>query len=92
MPKAPVRAGPQKSHPAAASTLAGASEQVSIAQAQLDSAEADLAKTVIYSPLDGTISQLNSQLGERVGGTATMTGTPGCGWSAPWRGHTAAVA
>jgi HlyD family secretion protein len=59
----------------AKSTLAGAVEQVSIAQAQLNSAEADLSKTVIYSPLDGTISKLNSQLGERVVGTATMAGT-----------------
>jgi HlyD family secretion protein len=59
----------------AKTTLAGAVEQVSIAQAQLDSAEADLSKTVIYSPLDGTISKLSSQLGERVVGTATMAGT-----------------
>jgi HlyD family secretion protein len=59
----------------AKSSLAAAVEQVSIAQAQLDSAEADLSKTVIYSPLDGTVSKLNSQLGERVVGTATMAGT-----------------
>ncbi len=59
----------------AKAALAAAAEQVSIARAQLDSAEADLSKTVIYSPLDGTISQLNSQLGERVVGTATMAGT-----------------
>jgi HlyD family secretion protein len=59
----------------AKTTLAGAVEQVSIAQAQLVSAEADLSKTVIYSPLDGTVSKLNSQLGERVVGTATMAGT-----------------
>ncbi len=59
----------------AKTTLAGAVEQVSIAQAQLQSAEADLSKTVIYAPLDGTVSKLNSQLGERVVGTATMAGT-----------------
>jgi HlyD family secretion protein len=59
----------------AKTTLAGAVEQVSIAQAQLVSAEADLSKTAIYSPLDGTISKLSSQLGERVVGTATMAGT-----------------
>jgi len=59
----------------AKTTQAGSVEQVSIAQAQLDSAEADLSKTVIYSPLDGTVSKLNSQLGERVVGTATMAGT-----------------
>lgn len=59
----------------AKTTLDASIEQVSIAQAQLTSAEADLSKTVIFSPLDGTVSQLNSQLGERVVGTATMTGT-----------------
>lgn len=55
--------------------LAAATEQVSIAQAQLNSAEVDLSKTVIYSPLNGTVSKLISQLGERVVGTATMAGT-----------------
>jgi HlyD family secretion protein len=59
----------------AKTTQAAAVEQVSIAQAGLDAAEANLSETVIYSPLDGTISQLNSQLGERVVGTATMAGT-----------------
>ena len=59
----------------AKTTQAGAIEQVSIARAQLDSAEADLSKTVIYSPIDGTVSALFSQLGERVVGTATMAGT-----------------
>jgi HlyD family secretion protein len=59
----------------AKTTVAASLEQMSIAQAQLSSAEADLSKTVIYSPLDGTVSKLNSQLGERVVGTATMAGT-----------------
>ena len=57
------------------STLDGAIEQVSIARAQLDSAEADLSKTTVYSPLTGTVSKLNSELGERVVGTAQMAGT-----------------
>ncbi len=59
----------------AKTTLDGAIEQVSIAHAQLDSSEADLSKTTIYSPLTGTVSKLNSQLGERVVGTAQMAGT-----------------
>ncbi len=59
----------------AKTTLDGAVEQVGIAKAQLETAEADLSKTTIYSPLDGTVSKLNSQLGERVVGTATMAGT-----------------
>lgn len=59
----------------AVTTLAGAVQQVDIASAALQSAETDLSKTTIYSPLEGTISQLNSQLGERVVGTAMMAGT-----------------
>jgi len=46
-----------------------------MAQAGLDRAAEDLSKTTIYSPLSGTISKLNSQLGERVVGTATYQGT-----------------
>jgi HlyD family secretion protein len=49
--------------------------QVDVAKASLDRALEELAKTTIYSPLTGTVSKLNSQLGERVVGTAMMTGT-----------------
>jgi HlyD family secretion protein len=59
----------------AVTTLAGSVQQVDIASATLQSAETDLSKTTIYSPLEGTISKLNSQLGERVVGTAMMAGT-----------------
>jgi HlyD family secretion protein len=63
------------SYDVAVSTRDGAKEQISIARAQLDSAEADLSKTTVYSPLTGTVSKLNSELGERVVGTAQMAGT-----------------
>lgn len=59
----------------ARASLAGSAEQVGMAYASLQSAESDLSKTKIFSPLDGTVSQLNSQLGERVVGTAMMAGT-----------------
>src|SRR5690606_38627315 len=49
--------------------------QVNVAMASLDRASEELAKTTIYSPLTGTVSKLNSQLGERVVSTAMMTGT-----------------
>ena len=49
--------------------------QVNVAKAALQRAEEELAKTTIFSPITGTISKLNSQLGERVVGTAMMTGT-----------------
>jgi HlyD family secretion protein len=52
-----------------------AKHQINVAKAALDRAQEDLAKTTIYSPLTGTVSKLNSQLGERVVGTAMMTGT-----------------
>ena len=45
------------------------------AKAALAKAEDELAKTIIYSPMDGTITKLRSQLGERVVGTAMMSGT-----------------
>lgn len=59
----------------AKSTLAGAVQQIQMAHAALQRAEDDLSKTTIYSPLTGTITKLNSQIGERVVGTAMMAGT-----------------
>lgn len=55
--------------------LESATHQVAMARAALDRAEEDLSKTIIHSPLDGVIIRLNSQLGERVVGTAMMAGT-----------------
>ncbi len=55
--------------------LDSANDQVNVAKATVDSAEEELAKTTIVSPLDGTISKLNSQLGERVLGTVQNAGT-----------------
>lgn len=52
-----------------------ASHQVDVAKASLARAEEELNKTTILSPITGTVSKLNSQLGERVVGTAMMTGT-----------------
>ena len=52
-----------------------ATHQAAMAKASLDRAHEELSKTTISSPLNGTISKLNSRLGERVVGTATMAGT-----------------
>jgi HlyD family secretion protein len=52
-----------------------ATHQVEMAKAQLDSADEQLAKTTIVSPLTGTVTKLNSQLGERVLGTVQNVGT-----------------
>ncbi|MCC6397984.1 MAG: efflux RND transporter periplasmic adaptor subunit [Bacteroidetes bacterium] len=45
------------------------------ASASLDQANESLRKTTILSPMDGTVSQLNSELGERVLGTVQFQGT-----------------
>jgi HlyD family secretion protein len=55
--------------------LEGATNQVEMAQASVDSAQDSLDKTTIVSPVDGTITELNSQLGERVLGTVENAGT-----------------
>ena len=45
------------------------------ARANLDEAFKNLKRTTIIAPISGTVTQLNVELGERVVGTATMTGT-----------------
>jgi HlyD family secretion protein len=55
--------------------LESAIDQVDVAKAAVDSAQDSLDKTTIVSPLDGTITKLNSQLGERVLGTVQNAGT-----------------
>jgi HlyD family secretion protein len=52
-----------------------AADQVNVAQAAVDNAQDLLNKTTIAAPLDGTITTLNSQLGERVLGTVQNAGT-----------------
>jgi HlyD family secretion protein len=65
----------QASYDIALAQLTNAEHQVEMARALLSSAEEELAKTTIASPLTGTISKLNSQLGERVLGTVQNVGT-----------------
>ncbi|MGO9587869.1 MAG: efflux RND transporter periplasmic adaptor subunit [Limisphaerales bacterium] len=55
--------------------LDSADDQVNVAKANVDNAEEQLERTTIVSPLDGTVSKLNSQLGERVLGTVQNAGT-----------------
>lgn len=45
------------------------------AQASLRDANESLAKTTIYSPMNGTVSQLLSEVGERVSGSSFTQGT-----------------
>jgi HlyD family secretion protein len=55
--------------------LDSAAHQVDVAKAAVDSAKDSLDKTTIMAPLAGTISKLNSRLGERVLGTVQNVGT-----------------
>jgi HlyD family secretion protein len=55
--------------------LETATHQVDQSKFGLDNATADLNKTTIYSPIDGTVVNLSSQLGERVLGTSFNKGT-----------------
>lgn len=55
--------------------LDSADDQVNVAKAQVDNAEEQLAKTTITSPLTGTITDLNAEVGERVLGTTYNVGT-----------------
>ena len=48
---------------------------VTQAAASLNQARESLAKTSIYAPIDGTVSQLISELGERVSGSSFTEGT-----------------
>src|SRR5882672_4624864 len=59
----------------ARATFQSSEHQVNVANAALSRADEDLSKTTISSPIAGTVSKLNSQQGERVVGTAMMTGT-----------------
>jgi len=49
--------------------------QVENAEARLQEAQKQLDKTSIYAPMDGTVSKLNVEAGERVVGTSQMAGT-----------------
>jgi HlyD family secretion protein len=55
--------------------LTNAVHQADQAKFALEKAEDDLSKTTIRSPIDGTVTKLKSQLGERVLGTSFNMGT-----------------
>lgn len=45
------------------------------AEARMKEANQNLDRTIIYAPVDGTVSKLNVEVGETVLGTSQMTGT-----------------
>jgi HlyD family secretion protein len=56
-------------------SVVAAEFQVKSAEATLREARENLVKTNIFAPMDGTISRLAAELGERVVGTSQFTGT-----------------
>lgn len=59
----------------AQATYENALAQIKRTEGSLSQARDQLSKTVIYSPMDGTISAQNSEVGERVVGTGSFAGT-----------------
>jgi len=60
---------------AAKKSLEASKYSIQSAQAALSEARENLQKTTIYAPMDGTVSKLNVEIGERVVGTMQMAGT-----------------
>ena len=60
---------------AAKKSLEASKYSIQSAQATLSEARENLQKTTIYAPMDGTVSKLNVEIGERVVGTMQMAGT-----------------
>lgn len=65
----------QTSYDIAKARLEAAEFAVESAQASLSEAQEDLERTRIFSPMDGTVSKLDVELGERVVGTGMQAGT-----------------
>lgn len=60
---------------AAQANVRAAQFSIQSAEASLRDASENLRKTTIYAPVNGTVSKLNVELGERVVGTSQMAGT-----------------
>jgi HlyD family secretion protein len=65
----------QAAHDVAINTYESSLHEIERAQAGSSQARDQLSKTTIYSPIDGTITLLNSKLGERVVATNQFAGT-----------------
>jgi HlyD family secretion protein len=65
----------QAAYDMAKNTHESSLHQIEQAQASSSQARDSLAKTTIYSPLEGTVTVLNSKLGERVVATNQFAGT-----------------
>ncbi len=59
----------------ARSSLRAAEYAIRSGEAQLNEARENLLKTTVYAPMDGIVSRMNVEKGERVVGTSQMSGT-----------------
>src|ERR671937_202110 len=62
-------------HDVAKNTYESSLHEIERAQASSSQARDQLSKTTIYSPIDGTVTVLNSKLGERLVATGQFAGT-----------------
>ncbi|MDD4150556.1 MAG: efflux RND transporter periplasmic adaptor subunit [Bacteroidales bacterium] len=60
---------------AAEASVTSANFSLISSQATIREAQENLRKTSVYAPMDGTVSMLNVEIGERVVGTEMMAGT-----------------
>src|SRR5437899_4381763 len=65
----------QAAHDVATNTYESSLHEIERAQAGSSQARDQLSKTTIYSPIDGTVTILNSKLGERIVATGQFAGT-----------------
>src|SRR5881227_2380391 len=65
----------QAAHDVAKNTYESSLHEIERAQAGSSQAREQLSKTTIYSPIDGTVTILNSKLGERIVATGQFAGT-----------------
>jgi len=65
----------QAAHDVAKATYESSQHDIERAQAASSQARDALSKTTVYSPIDGTVTILNSKLGERIVATGQFAGT-----------------
>src|SRR5947199_4139137 len=67
----------QAAYDVAKNTYESSLHEIERAQAGSSQAREQLSKTTVYSPIDGTVTILNSKLGERIVATGQFAGTEG---------------